>query len=123
MSSNTHGETNTAPAPGGTAAPGPAFADTDTINILLKALADPQRYTILRVLASNACTSGVTNCTALLDSVNVSQPTLSHHMKELRSAGLVTEKREGRGVSYHLNRELFEAFLLHMRNELLPPFA
>ncbi len=86
---------------------------------ILRALADPHRYTLLRAIAANACSGSNTNCTALVDCMGIAQSTLSHHMKELRKAGLVIEHREGRTVSYHLNREMVDAFLTHLRADLL----
>src|SRR2546423_10514223 len=63
--------------------------------LLLAALADPTRLEILRQLAGSAevCACDFTDC------CDVSQPTISHHLKVLRDAGVVTsERRADRGV-------------------------
>ena len=65
---------------------------------LLAALADPTRMEILRELAGapEVCACGFMSC------CNVSQPTISHHLKVLRDAGAVTSKRRGNWVFYQL---------------------
>lgn len=72
----------------------------------LRLLSDPTRFKILEFLAAPipSCCSrddGVCGCDleALLD---LSQPTVSHHMKQLVDAGLVTAERRGRWVYYEL---------------------
>ena len=65
---------------------------------LLQAIADPTRLAILRQLASNeeVCACDFTDC------CNVSQPTISHHLKVLREAGWVESERRGSWVWYRL---------------------
>ncbi len=87
---------------------------------IARALADPQRYRIVRLLAQ---TGESTPCSALFDAVKIAPATLSHHMKELRDAGLVTERRTGRTMQYTLQREALQAFLEELKRELLPPEA
>lgn len=70
----------------------------------LKVLGDPTRYRILEFLAApvaNCCSrdDGVCGCD-LEDYLGLSQPTVSHHMKLLVEAGLVTAERRGRWVYY-----------------------
>ena len=64
--------------------------------LLLSALADPTRLEILRQLAGSAevCACDFTSC------CDVSQPTVSHHMKQLVDAGLVTRQQRGRWAFY-----------------------
>lgn len=67
---------------------------------LFKALADENRLHILVLL------QGGERCACvLLENLHLSQPTLSHHMKILCDAGLVTGRKEGKWVYYTLNRE------------------
>lgn len=67
---------------------------------LFKALADENRLHILELL------QGGERCACvLLENLHLSQPTLSHHMKILCDAGLVTGRKEGKWVYYTLNRE------------------
>jgi ArsR family transcriptional regulator len=71
---------------------------TDPDIQLLAALADPTRMSILRELAGNpeVCACDFTSC------CDVSQPTISHHLKVLREAGLVHSDRRGTWVYYRL---------------------
>lgn len=64
---------------------------------LLCAVADPARWRLIAVLASG------TRCVCeLRPAAGVSAPTLSHHLKVLRQAGLVTAARRGRRIDYTL---------------------
>lgn len=72
-------------------------ADPDIL--LLSALADPTRLSIVRQLAAQpdaVCACDFTEC------CDVSQPTISHHLKVLRDAGVVTSRREGTFVYYSI---------------------
>lgn len=62
---------------------------------LFKALGDENRIRILRLLHS-----GEKCACKLLEELNISQPTLSHHMKILCDAGIVTGRREGKWTHY-----------------------
>jgi ArsR family transcriptional regulator len=59
---------------------------------MLKALADPTRMEILRVIAAQP--APVCACD-IVDRFDLSQPTISHHLKILRNAGLLTGRRSG----------------------------
>ncbi|GII85930.1 hypothetical protein Ssi03_39200 [Sphaerisporangium siamense] len=65
---------------------------------VLKALAHPVRLGIVRRLAAepDICACDFT------DEFEVSQPTISAHLKVLREAGLVTTRREGTTICYSL---------------------
>ena len=67
----------------------------------LKALADPTRVGIVNRLAGcdECCVCDLTDAFAL------SQPTISHHLKILREAGLVESERRGTWSWYRLNRD------------------
>jgi len=60
---------------------------------ILKALADPRRYELLDRIAKAGCPLG---CTQALEALQISAATLSHHIKELESAGLIEVRREGK---------------------------
>ncbi len=66
---------------------------------LLAALADPARLAIVRQLASdgNVCACDFSSCDGL------SQPTVSHHLRVLREAGLVHGDRRGTWIWYRLD--------------------
>jgi DNA-binding transcriptional ArsR family regulator len=66
---------------------------------MLQALADPVRLSIVRQLSSDGsvCACDFTAC------CDVSQPTVSHHLKVLREAGVVTAERRGTWIYYSLD--------------------
>jgi ArsR family transcriptional regulator len=72
---------------------------------LLKALSDPVR---LRLMAMIAGADELCVCD-LMAPVDVSQPTVSHHLKVLRSAGLVDCERRGTWVYYRAQRDALDA--------------
>ena len=65
---------------------------------VFKALGDEKRLRILSLLRQ-----GERCACVLLEDLNLSQPTLSHHMKILCDARLVTGRKEGKWVYYSLN--------------------
>ena len=65
-----------------------------------KALSDENRIRILKMLHH-----GETCACKLLEELNISQPTLSHHMKILCDSGLVTGRREGKWTHYSICRD------------------
>jgi DNA-binding transcriptional ArsR family regulator len=82
----------------------PMAKSTDPDIQLLAALADPTRMEILRELAGSpeVCACDFTSC------CDVSQPTVSHHLKVLRDAGAVTSERRGNWVWYRIAPNLME---------------
>jgi ArsR family transcriptional regulator len=68
-------------------------------------LADPNRILILYTLADKPH-----NVTDLADLLNISQPTVSRHLKTLRERGMVTSERNGQSVIYSLaDKRIVEA--------------
>jgi ArsR family transcriptional regulator len=63
-----------------------------------KALGDPVRLRLLSLIASQA--SGEACVCDLTDAFDVTGPTISHHLKVLREAGLITGERRGTWVYY-----------------------
>jgi ArsR family transcriptional regulator len=64
----------------------------------LKALADPVRLRLFSAIASHA--GGEACVCDISDGIDVSQPTVSHHLKVLRDAGLLTSERRASWVYY-----------------------
>jgi ArsR family transcriptional regulator len=60
---------------------------------ILKALADPRRFELLEQIAKAGCPLGCAQARAALP---ISAATLSHHIKELESSGLINVRREGK---------------------------
>jgi ArsR family transcriptional regulator len=70
---------------------------------LLKALADPVRLRLMSIVASH---EGGEACVCNLnDAFDLSQPTISHHMKVLHDAGLVDREKRGVWVYYRARPE------------------
>jgi ArsR family transcriptional regulator, arsenate/arsenite/antimonite-responsive transcriptional repressor len=68
--------------------------------VKLKALSDPVRLRLLSVVASHA---GGEACVCDLSAgIDLSQPTISHHLKVLRTAGLLESERRGSWVYYRI---------------------
>jgi len=63
-----------------------------------KALGDPTRVALVNLLAR----SGEACVCALVDSTDLAQPTISHHLKVLRDAGLVESRRLGTWAYYRV---------------------
>ena len=68
---------------------------------LLKALADPVRLRLLSLVASHQ--DGEACVCDLNDAFDLSQPTISHHLKVLHDAGLLDRSKRGVWVYYRLN--------------------
>jgi ArsR family transcriptional regulator len=76
------------------------------VALRLKALADPVRVQLLSLVLSeeNGC------CTCdLAPAVGLTEPTVSHHLKQLREAGLVEGTKVGTNVYYRGNRPALSA--------------
>jgi len=80
--------------------PTTTLPDFDTLSTQLKALSDPHRLRILDRLR------GGEHCVCeLMDVLDAGQSLLSFHLKTLKDAGLVTDRREGRWMHYALSPE------------------
>jgi ArsR family transcriptional regulator len=81
--------------------------DAQTLSRQFAALADPVRLRIVSLLAT--ADGGVVCACDLVDPVGRSQPTVSHHLKVLGDAGLVTSEKRGRNVWYGVVPSALEA--------------
>lgn len=68
--------------------------------LVFKALGDENRLLILQLLQN-----GETCACKLLEALNITQPTLSHHMKILCDAGIVDYRKEGKWMHYRISAE------------------
>lgn len=80
--------------------------DADRVAQKLKALGDPTRLRLLSHVAAQGC-EAVCACD-LVDVLDISQPTISHHMKKLVEAGLLTREQRGKWAHYTVIRDAFD---------------
>jgi ArsR family transcriptional regulator len=78
---------------------------------ILKALADPRRLEIVERLAVTGCAG----CSDMRECLPISAATLSHHLKELETAGLIHIEREGKFARLTLRRDIWQAFLADLQ--------
>jgi ArsR family transcriptional regulator len=81
------------------------------LHLIAKALADPRRYEILKQIGAG---NGSVSCTDVRGCQPVSAATLSHHVKELAAAGLITIVRKGKFADLILHRDILQAYLNHL---------
>ena len=80
-----------------------SFQEAERISPLLKALADPVRLRLLSLVASHA--DGEACVCDLNGAFDLSQPTISHHLKVLHEVGLLNRDKRGVWVYYSVKRE------------------
>ncbi|MGX2992818.1 ArsR/SmtB family transcription factor [Streptomyces sp. JNUCC 64] len=84
---------------------------------MFKALGDPVRLRLFSAVASH---EGGEACVCDISDVGVSQPTVSHHLKKLKEAGLLTSERRGTWVYYRIEPAVLAAMGRLLAN---PPAA
>ena len=87
---------------------------TEEFDRISKALADPQRREILQKLTVAA----KLNCSDIHSMFEVSQPTVSHHLKELAIAGIVDKEKKGQFCYYHVNSEVLSSYVTELQRRL-----
>jgi ArsR family transcriptional regulator len=82
-------------------------ADAVELSAVFKALADPVRLRLFSLIASHA--QGEACVCDLTEEFDVSQPTISHHLKVLREAGLLRSERRATWVYYRVEPQALAA--------------
>ena len=96
--------------------PKPTELTEEQVQLIAKALADSRRYEIIKRISQ--CKEAMA-CETVRGCLDISAPTLSHHMKELEVAGLVRARRTGKFISYQLRRDVLESFLGRLRRDFM----
>jgi len=88
---------------------------------IFKALGQESRYALWRALAHKCVCLGERGdyCSALQQETGLAQSTVSHHLKVLREAGLLSQSKEGTWCCYAVNPRVHEA-IRAFREKLFP---
>ena len=94
-----------------------ALLSEKQFELIAKALSDPRRMEILEsVGGTRECP-----CQRLVNRFSVSKGTISHHMKELELAGLITSRKEGAYRFYEVRREVLAAYTAELLRRVARP--
>jgi ArsR family transcriptional regulator, arsenate/arsenite/antimonite-responsive transcriptional repressor len=85
------------------------------MNDAFKALADPTRREILRLLRDGPKTSG-----EIAEQFPSAWATISRHLGQLRDAGLIISERRGQQIHYELNTTVFDDLVEHLLDWVKP---
>lgn len=81
-----------------------------SIHYTLKALADPTRREILKILKSGGLSAG-----AITEHFDISAPAISKHLNILKEADLIRDRREGKYIFYELNASVLEEVIIWIK--------
>lgn len=79
--------------------------DINEVSKIAKALSEPNRVEILTLISQKemcAC--------HMLEHFNITQPTLSHHIKQLKECKIINERKNGKWSYYSINEEKLNEF-------------
>ena len=82
--------------------------DTKKITKIMKALSNPNRFEIfMEILKSNQSSYEEEECFVydIMERLNIGAPTISHHLKELSNADLITTERRGKQIIAKINEK------------------
>jgi ArsR family transcriptional regulator len=82
------------------------------VEAVARALSDPRRFEILKKVAAHECAA----CSDLRAAFPITAATLSHHLKELESCGLVETARRGKFIDVTFRRSVWDAYLKELQN-------
>jgi ArsR family transcriptional regulator, arsenate/arsenite/antimonite-responsive transcriptional repressor len=78
-----------------------------------KALADPNRLLILKEIKKQR---DCMYCVDLNDIVDLAQPSIAHHLKQLTDTELILSEKEGRNVKYSLNNQVLDEYIAFLES-------
>lgn len=76
------------------------------LDLVFKALSDPTRRQILRMLSQGDLSAG-----EIASAFAMAKPSVSHHLNVLKQAGLVQDERRGQQIIYSLDTTVFQDVL------------
>ncbi len=79
--------------------------DLDELAKQLWAIGDPVRLQILRILPTEPTCKNACNVSTIAERIGLSQPATSHHLRILRQAGIITNKKMCRDMIYWVQLE------------------
>lgn len=88
-----------------------AGLSTRELRSISRVLSDPRRFQILKHIAAQSCMA----CSDLRAAFPISAATLSHHLKELESSGLIEITRRGKFVDATFRRATWDAYLAELQ--------
>lgn len=86
---------------------------------ILKALADPKRFELLENIARAKCLG----CAQAHEALAIAPATLSHHIKELQTSGLIDVRREGKFAFLSIKPGVLEALSAYLQSLSSPSCA
>jgi ArsR family transcriptional regulator len=81
------------------------------VRAIARVLSDPRRFDILRKIAARSCTA----CSDLREAFPITPATLSHHLKELETSGLIEVTRRGKFMDVVFQRTVWDAYLNELK--------
>jgi ArsR family transcriptional regulator, arsenate/arsenite/antimonite-responsive transcriptional repressor len=78
-----------------------------------KALADPNRLLILKEIKKQR---DCMYCVDLNNIVDLAQPSIAHHLKQLTDTELILSEKEGRNVKYSLNNQVLDEYITFLES-------
>lgn len=88
--------------------------DSAAFHRILKALADPRRFSIFQRISS----SSELACQTLGAEIPVSKATLSHHLQELESAGLIAIRKEGKFAYLSFCKPIWDEYCRELKKKI-----
>jgi ArsR family transcriptional regulator, arsenate/arsenite/antimonite-responsive transcriptional repressor len=82
--------------------------DARQVALISKALADPKRFEMLEKIGES---EQAPTCSCVREWLGLAPATVSHHLKELETAGLVSVERDGKFARLTLRRDVLKAYL------------
>lgn len=82
------------------------------IERISKALGDPHRLRIMQEVKKTEWLQ----CAQICDMIDLAQPSVSHHIKQLIDAGLLIAEKEGRNIKYTIDREVFGGYITYLNS-------